>query len=821
MGPRRHRRSQRHCQRVRRHFSSSKLDYGACSLRPFEIKVPPGTHPISSRPYRLNPVLSKQCHFRLLPRRPTHPTLHLAMVQPLVCVPKTSGDIRITVNYQKLNKVTEKPQIGIPRVDEVLDTLGGGSVFSVFDLVLGLTQQTIHTDTIPLTAFCTLNRLYKWLRMPEGAAGSHAWFVSLMRLVTDGLDNIRMYLDDAIGSDASPMAHVASLATFFARLRLNNGKLSPNKSRTGAARVDFLRHVISQDSLRPNDHKIAALVQMPMPRDIKQLRSLLGGVSYYRKFLPNRAKRVRSITSLLKKGAMFDFTPPMEAAVRALLAELAAPPILVFPDWDAVIDKSRPFRLHCDASTDGLGATLEQEQLDDSIRPIVYISRATLFNERNWTPMELEAGCVVWSIRRLRRYLFSVFFLIFTDHECLQQISRIGESKPRIQRWMEFLSAYNYRLSYRRGRDNANADFLSRLPVPPTAEDISGSSALTDPDDLIIRSCGYTTPSYPVPGVSLGGLTQPSDDNLGTGRNPSPTRVLGGLPVAKNHFRTYRAPMPLRRMAGPTADTSVHTTNGPYLSYAINDQLEFSRLNRARRTGSRTAILAGDTPLRPDYQRAARSGFAAPAAPALPLKTPLRSSPLARSDRLGSTTPLGRPDLCHPSPAPNPQMDPTPTASPASNHTTQEYDVCAATEQLSKTFFSYSHRDWDKAQRADPLCDAIWRYIQLGRPDPPPRSLCNHLPSHKRPEIADITDLAAKGRLLEGDEGIILLVRKPITTDSTSDGHNSRRRRPPFDDPVRICVPLLAGPWIVHACHAEASYHLGVTRTLRMLKRFY
>ena len=122
---------------------------------------------------------------------------------------------------------------------------------------------------------------------------------------------------------------------------------------------------------------------------------------------------------------MFNVTPPMEATVRALLAELAAQLIPVFPDWDAVIDKSRPFRLHCDASTDGLGATLEQEHLDGSIRPIVYISRATLSNERNWTPMELEAGCVVWIIRRLCGCLFSVFFLIFTDRECLQQISKI------------------------------------------------------------------------------------------------------------------------------------------------------------------------------------------------------------------------------------------------------------------------------------------------------------------------------------------------------------------------------------------------------------
>ena len=137
-----------------------------------------------------------------------------------------------------------------------------------------------------------------------------AWFVSVMQLVTDGFYSIRMYLDDAIGSDDSLMAHVTTLATFFARLRLHKLKISPNKTRIGAARVDFLGHVTFQDGVRPNDDKISALAQMPMPWDIKQLRSLLGGLSYNCKFLPNMPRRVRSITSLLKKRATFDFTPP-------------------------------------------------------------------------------------------------------------------------------------------------------------------------------------------------------------------------------------------------------------------------------------------------------------------------------------------------------------------------------------------------------------------------------------------------------------------------------------------------------------------------------
>ena len=401
--------------------------------------------------------------------------------------------------------------------------------------------------------------------MPQGAAGAPAWSVSVTRLVTACLDNIRMYLDDAIGSDDCPLHHVVTLATFFARLRLHELKLSPDKSRMGAARVDFLGHIISPDGVRPNDDRVAALTRMPMPTDIKQLRSLLGGLSYYRKFLPNMTCRIRPITAFLKKGAAFDFTSTMEDTVRALLAELVTPPILVFPDWDAVDDTSRPFCLHCDASTAGLGATVEQEQPDGSIRPIVYFSRATLDSEQNWISMELEAGCVVWGIRRLRRYLFGMYSFFFTDHQCLQQICKIGETKPRIQRRMEFLSAYNFHLSYRRGQENANADFLSRLPLPPFEEDISGASTLTGPDDLGVylnRACGFTTRDCPVPGVGLGGLT-PSpclapNAVLGGLTPPPDSPVLGGLPLTIDDFRTHRAPMP------PT-----HMTARPRRPYAI------------------------------------------------------------------------------------------------------------------------------------------------------------------------------------------------------------------------------------------------------------
>ena len=153
-----------------------------------------------------------------------------------------------------------------------------------------------------------------------GAASTPAWFVSVLRLVTAGLDNILMYLDDAIGPDDCPLHYVATLATFlddcplhyvatlatfFARLHLHKLKLSPDKSRISATRVDVLGHVILADGVRPNDARVAALARMPMPTGIKQLRSLLGGLSYYRKFLPNMTYHIRPVKALLEKSAAF------------------------------------------------------------------------------------------------------------------------------------------------------------------------------------------------------------------------------------------------------------------------------------------------------------------------------------------------------------------------------------------------------------------------------------------------------------------------------------------------------------------------------------
>ena len=131
----------------------------------------------------------------------------------------------------------------------------------------------------------------------------------------------------------------------------------------------------------------------------------------------------------------------MENTVRDILRKLAKPLIFVYPDWGATADNPRRFRLYCDAGLDGFVATLEQEQPDGSVRPILYISRATLNSERSWTPLNFEAGSIVWAIKWLRGNLWSSNFRIYSDHKALESFAKVGEHNARVRRRLEFLSA--------------------------------------------------------------------------------------------------------------------------------------------------------------------------------------------------------------------------------------------------------------------------------------------------------------------------------------------------------------------------------------------
>ena len=238
----------------------------------------------------------------------------------------------------------------------------------------------------------------------------------IQQVIADLAHFVTIYIDYVLvcSNDESSMADY--IESFLKALTRHNLKISPSKSEIGAQEISFLGHMIPPRGVKPDANKVDALRKLPMPNKVPELRSLLGGLSYYRKFLPNLSRRLQPITRLLKKDLPFSFNAEMEAVVREILKVLPKPPVLVYPDLEAARNGSRKFRLFCDASAAGFGATLEPPQKDNTVRPIVYLSRRVLPNEQGWAPIEQEAGCIVWAIKRLRQYLFLIPFDIYTDH---------------------------------------------------------------------------------------------------------------------------------------------------------------------------------------------------------------------------------------------------------------------------------------------------------------------------------------------------------------------------------------------------------------------
>ena len=281
-------------------FSKSKTDFGSCSLMPFETSIPHDSAPVTSRPHRINHILAREVNAAL------NQYLTAGLIQhstspcssPLVVIPKKYGGVRVTVNYNKLNHIISLSQLSIPRVGQVLNSFGEGRD-TLFDLVSSFHQSAAHNDAVPLTAFCTPTGLYERLFMPQGRSASYGWFVKDINEGIKGLEQVVAYLDDVLVFDSDRTAHAKTIHALFERLRKHSLKLSPSKASLGATDADFLGHSLTLAGVRPNAEKVSVFIKVSMPRDLKQVRALLGGVEYYRKFLGDLFKRIRPITSLL------------------------------------------------------------------------------------------------------------------------------------------------------------------------------------------------------------------------------------------------------------------------------------------------------------------------------------------------------------------------------------------------------------------------------------------------------------------------------------------------------------------------------------------
>lgn len=356
-----------------------------------------------------------------------------------------------------MNKRTKTERYPLPRLEEMLDKMSGAKVFSTLDLKAGYHQIRMSEKDMEKTAFQFGRGKFEFVRMPFGLKNAPSTFQRLMDEFLLGLDEraVQAYMDDIIVFSASREEHQTHLERVLRRLKEFKLRVSAEKSSFFRSEVKFMGHIVSAQGIRPNREKVVAIQNISIPTNQKEVRSFLGVVNYYRRFLGNMAGHIEPLNRLLRKNAKFEISPEVEESVAWCKAQLSTAPILHFPDFN------REFILTTDASQTAVGAVLAQEGTLGE-QPVAFASRRLAPAETRYSTIERELLGVVWAVEYFRPYLLGRKFRIKTDHKPLVWVEKLKETSARISRWKEILAAYDFEITHTKGVDNVVADCLSR-----------------------------------------------------------------------------------------------------------------------------------------------------------------------------------------------------------------------------------------------------------------------------------------------------------------------------------------------------------------------
>ena len=286
---------------------------------------------------------------------------------------------------------------------------------------------------------------------------------------------------------ASFSEHVNHVREVLQRLRSHGIKLKPRKCELFKRRVKYLGRIVTSDgySLDPDYVKPMTVFCEKLPQNVGELRRLMGMLGYFRRFIQDYSKIAQPIFDMLEKpkekkeqnckirnnsknsqlpsSTAVVWNKVQKEALDKLITATTTMPILSYPDFD------KPFILHTDASEDGLGCILYQQQ-QGKLRVIGYGSRTLTATEKNYRlhSNKLEFLCLLyWAITdHFRDYLYyAKDFVVYTDNNPLLYVTSTAKLNACGQRWVNELADYNFSIKYRPGKVNRDADCLSRAPL--------------------------------------------------------------------------------------------------------------------------------------------------------------------------------------------------------------------------------------------------------------------------------------------------------------------------------------------------------------------
>ena len=276
---------------------------------------------------------------------------------PMVVVPKPS-EVRICVDLTKLNANIKREVHPLPSVDYNLGRIENSKIFSKIDANSAFWQRKLSDKSKLLTTFITPWGRYCFERLPYGISIGSGRFQKVMEETLEGLEGVECQIDDVLVHSESQQIHDERLQAVLKRLAESNITLNLDKCEFSRSEAKVLGNIVSANGISPDPEKIEAIVNLPAPKNIREVRSFLGMVNQLSKFTEHLAYKRKPLRDLHSKTNSWTWGHAQENAFRKSKECLISPPDL------ALYDVNRKTKVSSDASKYGIGGVILQEQDD-------------------------------------------------------------------------------------------------------------------------------------------------------------------------------------------------------------------------------------------------------------------------------------------------------------------------------------------------------------------------------------------------------------------------------------------------------------------------
>lgn len=453
----------------------------------FKVNLVPDSLPPSNKTYNLTgqeKIAMKEWLDTHLAQGFIRPS-HSPYAAPCFFINKKDGDLRLCIDYRKLNGITIRTRYPLPRINEIINKVATGKLFTALDLRGAYNRIRVCAGDESKLAFITNFGLFEFLVMPFGPTDAPGYFQAFMNSLFNHLPFVAIYLDDIIIFSSDKTEHTQHVKVVLSILLKHQLYCKLEKCQFYMEKLSYLGFVISSTGIRMDPQKLSTIASWPAPTSRKELESFLGFTNFYRRFISHYADLTYTLTLLLSKSVSFNWLKEHQEAFTGFKDKFIDT-IQLFHVKDGF-----PFEVECDCSDFALGAILSQRLADDSLIPLAFYARKLSSSERNYPIYDKELLSIHNAFQEWRHFLqgSQQEVVVWSDHKSLSYFMTTKQLTRRHARWSLFFSSFHFVIKPRAGIDNAQADALSRRPdFKPTSQELENTFSLLAPEQFVPRT---------------------------------------------------------------------------------------------------------------------------------------------------------------------------------------------------------------------------------------------------------------------------------------------------------------------------------------------